>query len=85
MLHVIAARYESDYRLRVAFSDGLEGIADLASCLWGPIFEDLRDPVRFAAFKLNPEFGVIEWDNGADLAPEALEELARISGTLRPA
>ena len=72
MLHVLSADYKGAYRIHLRFSDGREGTIDLQSRLHGEVFEPLRDPKFFAAFKLNSDFGVIEWDNGADLAPEAL-------------
>jgi hypothetical protein len=74
MLHVVEARAEGGYRLFLRFSDGIEGIADLTRLLWGPIFEPIRVSSAFASFRISP-VGALEWDNGADLAPEALEDL----------
>ena len=42
-----------------------------ASC---EIFEPLKDPSVFRAFKLD---GTLTWDHGADFAPEFLHELVR--------
>jgi hypothetical protein len=72
MLHVTKAEYRSDYKIWVEFSDGLSGVADLHDVLWGPVFEPLQDKARFQRFTLSEVFQTIVWDNGADLAPEAL-------------
>lgn len=74
MLHVLEARAEGGYRLFLRFSDGIEGITDLTSLLWGPVFEPLRASAAFTRFNISP-VGALEWDNGADLAPETLEDL----------
>jgi hypothetical protein len=75
MLHVVEAKSAGGFRLNLRFSDGVEGIADLSSLLWGPVFESLRESAAFARFRISPISGALEWDNGADLAPEALENL----------
>jgi hypothetical protein len=78
MLRVIEARATGKYRLFLRFSDGIEGIADLTSLLWGPIFDPLRGSAAFARFHISP-VGALEWENGADVAPEALEDLIKQS------
>jgi hypothetical protein len=80
MLHVIEARAVGGYRLFLRFSDGVEGIADIASLLWGPVFEPLRGSATFARFHISP-VGALEWGNGADLAPETLQDLIKQSGS----
>jgi hypothetical protein len=72
ILHVVEARYEHDYVVRLKFNDGAEGFVDLADELYGEIFAPLKDKASFAALRLDPELGTIVWDNGADLAPEFL-------------
>ncbi len=62
------------YRLRLTFSDGASGVIDFAAELWGPLFEPLKDPARFAEVRVDPECGTIAWPNGADFAPEWLYE-----------
>ena len=66
--------YAGGYRIAVSFEDGTHGEIDLESELWGEMFEPLRDPDRFRAFRLDPELHTIVWPNGADLAPEFLYE-----------
>ena len=72
ILHVVEARYEHDYVVRLKFNDGAEGFVDLADELYGEMFAPLKDKTKFAALRLDPELGTIAWDNGADLAPEFL-------------
>jgi len=69
-----------DFRLRVAFVDGVTGDVDMRSFLSDPringtIFEPLRDPAVFAQAQV--VLGVIQWPNGADLAPDAMYDAIR--------
>lgn len=72
--HVISVEPLSDYRLRLVFDDGVKGDVDLADLLWGPMFEPLKDPAKFAQVRVEPETGTITWPNGADLDPCALHD-----------
>jgi hypothetical protein len=74
ILHVVEARYEHDYVVRLKFNDGAEGFVDLADELYGEMFAPLKDRAKFATLRLDPELGTIVWDNGADLAPEFLHD-----------
>jgi hypothetical protein len=74
--HLLSAQHAGEYRLRLRFDDGTEAVVDLASELWGEVFEPLRDPARFREFRVDPELRTLVWPNGADLAPEHLYERA---------
>jgi hypothetical protein len=74
---LIEASWTGGYRILVAFDDGTRGEVDLEAELWGEMFEPLRNPEKFRAFRLDPELRTIVWPNGADLAPEFLYEQAR--------
>ena len=65
--------------LGVTFNDGSCKTVDLGPLLLGPIFTPLRDPAYFAQVELDPICGTVVWPNGADLAPEALHELAAVN------
>jgi hypothetical protein len=78
ILRVIDARLVRDFVVWVRFNDGSEGEVDLSDELEGPVFEPLKDPKVFAQFKLDPDIHTIVWPNGADLAPEFLQEHARV-------
>lgn len=69
---VVEAEYRGEFRIRVAFSDGVAGTIDFSGWLHGPIFEPLQDPAYFARFFI--EGGTVSWPNGADIAPETLHE-----------
>ncbi len=72
ILHVVDAKYERDYVIRLKFNDGAEGFVDLSGELYGEMFEALKDKEKFKTFRLDPELNTIVWENGADLAPEFL-------------
>ena len=74
LVMVVRAEYLGGYRVRVFFDDGVQGEVDLADELYGEVFEPLRDPAYFAAFKV--EYTLV-WPNGADFAPEFLYERVR--------
>ena len=67
-----------NYRLRVRFDDGTEGIISLEEQLFGPMFEPLKEVSFFERVAID-KFGVICWPNGADLAPDALYDDLRSS------
>lgn len=69
---VIRAEYRGDYKIHLAFNDGVEGTIDLTQWLRGPVFEPLKDVGYFQRFFLDG--GTVAWPNGADIAPETLYE-----------
>jgi hypothetical protein len=73
-LHVTSVRHIKDYKLEVAFSDGSLKEVDLASELFGEVFEPLNDIAFFEQAFVNEETNTVEWPNGADFAPEYLLE-----------
>jgi hypothetical protein len=75
-LHVTAVEYLADYKLRLKFNNGSEGIVDLEKELYGEIFESLKDKNLFKQVFLTSR--TIEWPNGADFAPEFLFEKAEL-------
>ncbi|MBF0262562.1 MAG: DUF2442 domain-containing protein [Magnetococcales bacterium] len=77
MLHVTDVRYQGDYRLWLAFDNGIEGEVNLESELWGEVFDPLLNKSVFASARVDPELGTIVWANGADLAPEFLIDCLR--------
>ncbi len=79
LTRIISARYLSDFRIWLQFSDGAEGEVDLGSELNGPIFEPLRDIAVFRQVRLHPELRTLVWPNGADFAPEFLRAHLRLT------
>ena len=82
MERIIHVRALSDFRLEVEFDDGTEGVVDVSSRLFGPMFDELQDPLFFAQVGID-EFGAICWPNGADLAPDGLSETIRGASSTR--
>ncbi len=72
MLEVTHAKYENDYKIWVKFNNDESGIIDLSDDLWGDIFAPLKNTDLFRKFKISDVMNTIEWENGADLAPEYL-------------
>ena len=72
-----------DNRLRVTFVDGTTGEVDMRRFLSNPIvdgtiFEPLRDVATFS--RVQVVLGVIQWPNGADLAPDAMYDAVSEQG-----
>jgi hypothetical protein len=76
MQKVLSVRPLDDFRLEVAFDDGVSGVVCMKDRLFGPMFEPLRDLTFFRRVFVD-EFGAVCWPNGADLAPDALYEKVR--------
>jgi hypothetical protein len=69
-LWITNAEYVKNFEIKLKFNDGTEGTVDLKNDLSKPIFEPLKDIHFFKSFKLGS--WTIEWENGADFAPEFL-------------
>ena len=71
---IISAEHIDDYRIRVHFRDGKEGVVDLGSCIQsGGIFLAIADIEEFKKFTIDPEWHVLSWKNGRiDIAPETI-------------
>ena len=73
MLEVREAKYIAGYSLEIVFNNGIKKVVDLSNSLNGQVFAPLKDIQFFIQFRIN--FNTIEWENGADFAPEYLFEL----------
>ncbi|MCF8373235.1 MAG: DUF2442 domain-containing protein [Bacteroidales bacterium] len=74
-LEVINAKYIDGYRIFLEFNNGVSKTVDLKNELDGSIFQPLRDIKHFKNFKI--PFNTIEWENGADFAPEYLFKIGK--------
>ena len=74
MIWVTEAAYIKDYLIRIIFNDGVEKIVDLKNELDEGIFIPLKDKEYFKNFHISAN--TIEWENGADFAPEYLRSLS---------
>jgi len=62
-----------NYQLHLKFEDNQEGVVDISQLIeFTGIFAPLQDLAYFNQVKLNPEWGTIHWENGADLDPDVL-------------
>jgi hypothetical protein len=75
---VTEARVLNDYRLELAFSDGLRGVVDLSPRILGRggVLRPLEAPQFFQKVQVDPELGTIVWPNNADFCPELLHRWA---------
>lgn len=74
-LEVTHAEYLEGYKLRLTFNNGEIKVVDLSSSLDGEVFAPLKDIEYFKRFSI--KFNTVEWENGADFAPEYLYELGK--------
>jgi len=80
-LEVINAKYLNEFKILLEFNNGISKIVDLKDKLNGKIFEPLKEKEFFKNF--NIKFNTIEWDNGADFAPEYLFEIGKLATKTR--
>ena len=73
MLKILDVEYLGNRRLEIDFNNGEKYVVDLNDQLEGEMFSPLKDEKLFIQFGLTN--GVIQWVNGADLAPEFLYNL----------
>jgi hypothetical protein len=74
---IVKAKYVSDYKIKISFADGSNGIADLKEIISrGGIFSDLKDLNNFKNFFIHDELKVLTWQKEIDIAPETLYLLA---------
>ena len=72
-IEVPKAEYLDGYRVKLLFNNGETKIVDLSHSLNGAVFAPLKDLEYFKQFSI--KFNTIEWENGADFAPEYLYEI----------
>ena len=78
MAKLIEARYVRDYVVWLRFDDGVTGEVDLSDRLYGPVFEPFQDSEYFQTFQVHAELHTLVWPNGADFAPEFLQDRVHV-------
>ena len=76
MLHIVDAKYISDYKISVAFNDRCRCVADFERVIKDdhrPAIRQLSNLDLFKDFKL--QANTVVWSNGVDFAPEFIKEL----------
>ena len=76
-IEVVKAEYLDGYRLSLLFNNGERRVVDLSNSLKGIVFPPLKDINYFKNFSI--KFNTVEWENGADFAPEYLYEIGTAS------
>lgn len=80
---IITVNTLENYKLYLHFEDGVQGIVDVSQIIeFTGIFAPLEDKQYFDTVKVNPEWGTICWENGADLDPDVL--YATVAGQAIP-
>ncbi len=70
---IIQVEPQTNYNLYLKFEDGVEGTVDIGQLItFDGIFAPLENLDYFRTVKVNPDWGTIYWDNGADLDPDVL-------------
>ena len=72
-LEVTQARHLDNYKLLITFNNGVQKTVDLQNELNGSFFAPLKQLEYFKQFQI--KYNTIEWENGADYAPEYLYEI----------
>lgn len=74
MIKINEARYSSDFKVTLRFSDGTAGEFDGRALLErsGPLLDPLRDEAYFK--RVFVEAGALCWPNGLELSPARLYE-----------
>jgi hypothetical protein len=61
------------FRIQVCCEDQTRGVVDLTEIInRGGVFERLRDRGFFEQARIDPEWAVLCWPDGIDIAPESL-------------
>jgi len=77
MKWITEAKHIKSYEIWIKFNNGIEGTVNLEPTISNDhrdIFRALKDENQFKRFKVDAD--TIVWENGLDLAPEYLYELA---------
>ena len=70
---IIEFQILNDYQVYLKFEDDQQGVIDISKTIeFTGIFEPLKNLDYFKTAKINPEWGTIYWENGADLDPDVL-------------
>lgn len=76
MIAITEANYQSDYRIKLKFNTGEEGVVDLSDLIKRyDVAAPLKNVSEFQQFYLD-EWPTLAWSCGFDIAPETLYERA---------
>ena len=70
MIRPIKVEALPEFRIRITYSDGLEGAIDLSANVGKGVFMPLRDPAFFRQVYVG-QFGQIAWSDEIEICPDA--------------
>jgi hypothetical protein len=59
-----------EYRIRISFPDGVDGVVDLSDCVGRGVFAPLADESFFKTVHIG-SFGQIAWSEEIEICPDA--------------
>ena len=77
MIRIMQSVPLDDFRLRLCFNTGKEGMFDMRGYLERPAFASLRDQNLFRHVMIDEIAGTICWPNGIDFCPDMVYEAAQ--------
>ncbi len=63
-----------NYKIRVVFEDGVEGLSDLSALVGRGVFARFADDGYFNQAFINPETNTVTWPGDLDICPDSLYE-----------
>jgi hypothetical protein len=80
---IVRLKVLPDFKIDIEFADGTSGVADLSPRLSQGQLGDVLDPLcdNSVFSKVYLEHGALTWPGGIDLAPDAMYQRIRASGT----
>ncbi len=72
MKHIVAVQTLADYRLKLAYDDGVEGVVNLSAEVGKGMFAAWNDPKHFDLVKIVRHGRALEWPGEIDLCADAL-------------
>jgi len=72
MHRIVAVQPLAQYRVRIRFSDGIEGEVDLSDLVGKGVFALWNNPAQFAKVSIDPQSHTLTWPGGIDICPDTL-------------
>ena len=72
MNNVVEAQAISHFKIRVKFSDGIEGVVDLSHLAGKGVFKNWLKKGAFEKVYIDAESGAVCWDKNIDVCPDTL-------------
>ena len=70
MIRPVKVEALPEFRIRITYSDRVEGVIDLSANVGNGVFAPLRDPAFFGKVHVG-QFGQIAWSDDIEICPDA--------------